>query len=289
MTPYESILANETTPQVLKALRGADWGKLQEAGDRLSDQQFECVRNWALHIGTGYGTQMSLVIGGVLCLLQAATSRADRRHHFLVLAEEFGLSETKAYNAVAAFRDFAFLTGEPKVMQQFPMVSLTVLSSRKATDEARAEAIDMARRGQRVTEKVAKELVTRYAPEVSTDEGHEETQLPTTWPGDVGRDSELDLEPKVDAEIAPGIAAEKVGRRPAIDELADDEMPLKDADPKVDHNGGLWAYYGEFVQVEVIDPLGIKDGSLVIRELEAALEAFRREHQVTDQPSPQAA
>lgn len=286
MTPIDLVLANKSPFEVLPALAATEEGKLKEAAERLSDQYFERVRVWVQHYGTGYGTQLHLVAGGILCLLQAATSRTDRRHYFLELAEECGFSETRAYSAAAAFRHFACLTSEPKLMQQFPVVSLTILSSGKAADEARAEAIALARNGQRVTKKVAEELVVRYAPEVTTDANHEETQLPTAWPEDVERDNDGDLEPEVDAEYATGIAAEKVGRRTAID---DDEAPVKDTDPKVNHGDGLWAYYGEYVQVEVIDPLGMKDGSLVIRELEAALEAFRSEHPDSGQSSPQAA
>jgi len=245
ITPFDLIASNKPAAEVVKALAVADGKQLCLAAEELSDEDFEQLHRWMIVKLSASGVQHLLFCGGLLYCFRLAANERDRQLRFQEMVDELNISTTKAYDSISVFTSFGrVLLAEPALIQQFTMESLKILSGVSANDDAREAAIAIARKGERVTIKMARSLV-----------------------------EELSMVPRVDTDIP---AVEK-SERPQVCGSSQEGSESVGSAP-------AWTYQGVVVRlsIEFVTPESARNSSSVLFELQAAVEQFRREHDLAN-------
>jgi hypothetical protein len=168
--PYEIILANSQTPVqpvVAATLRCTDETPAA-AADALSDEQYIAVGQYIERVTLVNGAEWHLLLGALMHLMRMAAKREDRREVLRIWQEELGISETKAYDAVAMYLHFGqILLCESQLCSYFPVESLKILSRTDVPEEARERAITLARRRIRVTAGEARAIAAEFGAELA--------------------------------------------------------------------------------------------------------------------------
>jgi hypothetical protein len=234
--------------------------------------QFEQVEKWTSQRLSSYGVQLFLALGGLLYCFRLACNKMERRLKFLDMVVRLELNETKAYAAIASFKMFGrLLLTEPDLQRHFCMSSLVILSRAKATDAARAAAIELARANQPVSMNVAEALVDEHSNVAAMPFDGEELQDGLDAEEELGseiEDTEIDFDTELEAseasEVEPEIAAGK------------HESSLT-SQSRSSTASSTWTYIGSAVRIsiEVRDDARLSDRPSIESELKSAIEKFR--------------
>lgn len=158
--PFRAIFTGQTLSETLLSASRADQQQMETYGQNLTDAEVTKLGNWLFQKLSIAHVQSVVWIGGMLYLYQIATKPENRRELFERVIGDFGISETKAYDAISIFRCWGqVLLEKPQLMNHFPVESLKLLSAKHVPVETRRKAIEFAQSGRRVSIKQAQSLL----------------------------------------------------------------------------------------------------------------------------------
>lgn len=251
-TSFQLILENGSVKAALLAAAKADDAQLEKEGLALNAEQSLQVCQWTATKLRLLGVEQLIYVGGLMYLMLKTTGKEERRGLLLSIADDLGISETKAYDAMAVFRAFgAVLLESPELMGRYTMEPLKRLAGKQVTEEAREAAIELATSGQRITTSKAEALIAQFATEVDA--------------------------PPVDPVAPPESAS---SQPPALEIVADDDSDEHHTGDTDTHRSGqtIWQYEGDVVRL-ILEAEGdeVVPYVSILHDLEAALDQYRRE------------
>ena len=151
------IKAQKSTTEVLNALIGID--RERAFPKKLQDEEVAIVRSFTVDHFFACQSQAQLMHGGLLHLFYLAT-KEDENKRFIELCEELEISKTQAYRTIRVWETFGtLLRQEPYLSMRFCQESLKILAAEHVPERARQQAMEMARRGERITIRQAARLI----------------------------------------------------------------------------------------------------------------------------------
>jgi hypothetical protein len=145
---------------LLKSLARLNSDELKLAVAELDDQQFVRLGVWTSKTCRAFGVQKTLIVGGLMHLYSTTVDVRGCSELFENLLDDIGVGKTQAYRCRDAWVCFGrSLIEEPAIRDQFVSESLKLLSEPKASDEARTQALERARKGERITIRIAKSIL----------------------------------------------------------------------------------------------------------------------------------
>lgn len=239
--PYEMIDRGAALKDVQLKTASMTEEELAAAASKLSDDDVDRFGAWAFDKLQTLHVDAALLIGWLLLLYRAATDTEGRRGLFKSMCVKHEIDKTRAYSSMGVFRKFGSpLLENPALKRMFPVESLKLLSGKRSSLAAREAALAIARKGERVTIKCAQNLIAKHSSESAIDAGQADGPA---WP----------------------------------DRGNSDARPGKKQKPPKPSPRALWSYCGEVVTVslEAASPKSASDVESIIRDLEAALAAYR--------------
>ncbi len=169
---YELVCGSGSLSATLAAIAGTPAHDLAKLSAELNDGQVKQILTVASTTCLSIATREVLVRGAYLELSHVATASEDRSKLFDELLTELDISKTQASRCRQAWRCFgAILLAEPVLQQQFVAEGMKLLSETDVNDEARTEAIELARNGTKINIAVAKTIRQRHGCGKGTVEG----------------------------------------------------------------------------------------------------------------------
>ncbi len=163
-TPFQLILASQNLSDVLTAIADLQSESSQFAAPKLSSENQEIAANWLSRQLQSVGVKSTLYIGGIFFVADLLGEPQARKNFVKRLLDESGISRGHAYRCVRIFVSFnGVFQRDSQISKQFGSESLRVLSEKATSQEARSEAIRLARSGTRISTKLAEELRDKYS------------------------------------------------------------------------------------------------------------------------------
>lgn len=247
-SPFQLLLNNGRVDDALQVAAKLSEKELRAAGAAITDEDFTEIVRLTFAKSQSIRVTSVLQVGGLLLLCLAAADRAARTALLHEMIQQLGISETKAYDSMAVFRCFAKdFYDKPKLIGQFPVESLKILSSKQASPAAREAALQLAAGRKRVSIRQAEQLVAEFAPKPTATKATPRVTLPEPEPR--GRSASGSSPPRSEREV--------------------------------------WSYCGDVVRLVLTmsDPRAADDRASVLGDLEAALDAYRHESDGIDHAS----
>lgn len=172
--PVSLALANREASEVLKAIIMLPDEEFRAITRKIPGEQIADCAMYVLQKCHMAGVQEVFTFGGLLEFFAAVTETQGHTELMRNMEEDLGVSRSQAYRCRAVFRCFGrTLLSESETLQLFRRESLKLLAEDRTPDSARAEALQLARKGERITIKVAKSLQEKHgmtlpAPAAST-------------------------------------------------------------------------------------------------------------------------
>lgn len=177
--PFDLILQGRSHNEVLHAAAAASKFDIDTFAQNVSDDAVGTIGDYASKVCRISGVQSDLILGGLLELFAAASKEETQPEVMGELIEEIQVCRTQAYRCRAVWREFGkVLIGEPKIREKFASESLKLLADGQSSDAARKEAIELARGGQKITIKRAKELRAKHGVKQDKPEADREMLRP---------------------------------------------------------------------------------------------------------------
>jgi len=137
---------------------------LELAAAQVRDEQVADIAKHIRTICTTVGVQHTLIVGGMLHLFSLVVQGPDRNELYDNLLEDLNIRRTQAYRAQAVWRCFgAEFLHDAALHSCFCAESLKVLAEERTPDDARAEAIELARNGEYISAKRAAALQKKHS------------------------------------------------------------------------------------------------------------------------------
>jgi len=168
-TTFELMAAHKPYKDVMYSAANTSQDDLTEQGANVPSEMIPELGTYAEMACKSVGVNEVLIQGCMLYLFYFAVNRDDRRELFDSLLEQIDCSRTQAYRASAVWICFGkALLEEPDLRKLFIKESLKILSEERTPQAARNDALEMARQGQQVTIKVARQLQQQHGVAVQT-------------------------------------------------------------------------------------------------------------------------
>lgn len=164
-SPISALLEGGALNELVIAISDAQDTRLEAEARQLTDEAFDELTN-RVYLGL-HATHLTglLVCGAVLHLYRVAADAKGRGERFGELIEQLGVSQTKAYDAIAVFRCFGkSLRSSEKLRSRFPVEALKRLAAKSTPPAAREAALQYAAGGERITIKRAEALIAEFGP-----------------------------------------------------------------------------------------------------------------------------
>ncbi|WP_425395022.1 hypothetical protein [Aeoliella sp.] len=161
------IEADTPVKEIILAINSMTKVDLEAAAKNLNDNHVTRLGSWTVKSLRSAGVETRLHQGGLLLFYLLATKQDGRTGLFDNVCQELGIATNQAYDRIRVFEYWSkSLLAEPELMQWFRTVSLRLLAMERVPQSARDEAIEIARSGELVDEKRAKELIGKYVDDV---------------------------------------------------------------------------------------------------------------------------
>ncbi|MEZ6137023.1 MAG: hypothetical protein R3C53_19180 [Pirellulaceae bacterium] len=161
MNAREMIRERADVFEVVPVLAKLNDFELEKLTEDFTDEEAIKTGPWIAVHARNQTTLCTLIVGALVLYFQIATRAKHLRFAVKNLMDDIGLGETQIYRCVDAWRGFRQFMDETKTLSQFSSESLKILGAKCSSAEAREKAIELARQGQRITAKRAKQLVTK--------------------------------------------------------------------------------------------------------------------------------
>ena len=165
---FRRLVNGKTTPEDTAELKRmwAEEGRfmIDEAASRLTEPQLQQVCGAIADRIRGVGTMSALETGFLLTIFKTVTPEMSRAEFFKNMETETGISRVQAYRNIGLYECFGEkFDREPGLVALCTCEALKILSSSSVPDLAREEGLEVARRGERLTIKVAKAIRRKHA------------------------------------------------------------------------------------------------------------------------------
>lgn len=158
----KTILTNERVPIVLREIANSSQEDLDNA-QAINDTQVNQLGIWISGKLVTNSVEATITTGGLLFLYLRATDTDNRRELFDNLLEDIGVSRSQAYRCIAVWEHFGRrLIEEPQLIEYFVVEALKILSQSDTPQSARDEAIQRARKKERIRIAQANKLRQKY-------------------------------------------------------------------------------------------------------------------------------
>jgi len=182
--PFDLILKNRPLNDVLTSATESSKFELESAANQLRSKDVSKIAEYSIKICNTATVHSDLVCGGILELVAIGSCEEKHPEIYDEVVTEIGISRTQSYRCRAVWRSCGKeLFENPELIPAFSSESLKLLSEGESTPEARAAAMEMAKNGQAVTIKVAKQLRSEHAVK----KADEPTKVSKTKSGTVKR------------------------------------------------------------------------------------------------------
>lgn len=150
--------------ELLQAVHQSAEDELLEQAAGLNDEERRKIHITLADTLRQLGSKSAFEIAALLFLFETSAHEHQRGELFKELEKETGIGRTQLYRLIAVYRQFGkWLIAEPQVMGMFVSESLKLLSEASVSDEARETAINLARRGTRITIAIAKKIRRKHS------------------------------------------------------------------------------------------------------------------------------
>ncbi len=268
-TSFDEMLADGSPEAVVKLAALEETADQVAAACKLTQLQLKSIHDYVLRHGSRLGTKTIVTIGCVIHLHDIATGEHDSVDLQEKLLEDLGVKRTQGFRLKNVWRHCGpALMAEPELLDLFCVESLKLISGPNVGDEARAACCDRARSGERITIKVAKELIDLFRePDVPSSEATEDA------------DKEPEIAPVAEDDTPtdlPTPTTTKSKMEPA-DVAAVEAMPLEPQTPETT----LLTFRGSVVRfvVEPIVPSSSTKLDDVVADVEEFLSVLKRKRE----------
>ncbi len=159
----ELIEAKVPVRDIVLAINSMNRVELEAAAKNLNDNHVTLLGSWTVKSLRSAGVETRLHQGGLLLFYKLATKQDGRTGMFEKVCEELDIATNRAYDHIKVFECWSKdLLAEPELMQWFRTVSLRLLAMDRVPQSPRDKAIEIARSGELVDEKRARELIGKY-------------------------------------------------------------------------------------------------------------------------------
>ncbi|TWU49504.1 hypothetical protein [Rubripirellula reticaptiva] len=174
---YHLICENSTRPDLARSVLD----QLAETSDfdlgtqarSLTDTQFRTVADWIVSEVLDSAKFNAIFTGALFHMFLTATQYGGRGELVAEFETKVKISRSQLYRLKDIHLSFGrLLIKEPGLRHRFPMESFKLLSSSGTEQAARDEATELARKGQAVTIKKAREIIAKHSlPKDPADHG----------------------------------------------------------------------------------------------------------------------
>lgn len=161
--PYQHILNNRSVEDVMSSAARTDETELEKFVKSFSSNEVMQIGSWTFANLRKRGVHAILDRGCLLFLYQMATADDSNHERFAAMIKEMGVSRTQAYREIQVWKRFAKLFVEqPELAHLFVPEALKILSQETTPGSARLEALELAKDGQGIDIREARELLRKH-------------------------------------------------------------------------------------------------------------------------------
>ncbi|WP_417850284.1 hypothetical protein [Thalassoglobus sp.] len=167
--PFKMVLEDHEYPEVLKVLAETSTEDLLAMAQRTGENEVPFIATYVVTTCNSIGIQQVLIFGGLLEIFAAVSETRGNSELMRNMEEDLGVSRSQAFRCRAAWRSYGSkLLSEKSTLHQFCRESLKMLAEERTPEAAREEALKLARKGERITIKVAQNLQKKHGMTLPT-------------------------------------------------------------------------------------------------------------------------
>ncbi len=175
--PFEFMMRGEHYNKVLQAAAESTDEELALAVSHLHAEQMVEIAVYTSTTCRKFAVKQTLITGCLFHLFAIAVEADGRQEFFDNLLDDLKISRTQAYRCRAVWCCFgAKFLAEPQLPAFFVTEALKILSAEETPQAARDEALELARRENRISIKVAESLVRKHSVDLVPNAGENQSQ-----------------------------------------------------------------------------------------------------------------